>query len=268
MVPEGRGSREDGAGAHREAVRAAFEKQAEEFSRSPVMTDSGALERLVACSRLTDEARVLDVACGPGIVAAALAPHVRTVVGIDLTPAMIDRGMEIVAAQVAHNVIFILGDVTHLPFSDASFDRVISRRSFHHFPDPAAVLSEMARACVPGGGLIIEDQALPADPVAAETMTTVDRLRDPSHTRAVAPDAWRDLFAACGLRFEGIDIVPREMDFDEWMNRVHPAPGDAAQARDILEAVARGERSGPRAWRAGDALRFVFDLQIIRGAKP
>ena len=268
MVPEGRGSREGRAGAHREAVRASFEKQAEEFSRSPVMTDSDALERLVTWSQLTDEARVLDVACGPGIVTAALAPHARAVIGIDLTPAMIARGTEIVTAQGAHNVIFILGDAARLPFFDSSFDRVISRRSFHHFPDPAAILSEMARACAPGGGIVIEDQALPADPVAAETMTTVDRLRDPSHTRAVAPDAWRDLFAACGLQFERIEIVPREMDFDEWMNRAHPAPDDAARARDILEAVARGERSGPRAWRAGEALRFILDLQIIRGTKP
>ena len=76
------------------------------------------------------------------------------------------------------------------------------------------------------------------------------------------------VFVACGLQFERIDMAPREMDFDEWMNRAHPAPADAARARGILEAVARGERSGPRAWRAGKALRFVFDFQIVRGTKP
>ncbi|MFQ5457853.1 MAG: class I SAM-dependent methyltransferase, partial [Myxococcota bacterium] len=144
---------------HKDAVRAAFGKQAEEFSRSPVMTDAAVMERMVNWMALSGDERVLDVACGPGLVAAALAPRARSVTGIDITPAMIARGREVAAEKGARNVRFILGDVAHLPFAGAAFERVVSRRSFHHFPDHAAVLSEMARVCAPGGGVVIEDQA-------------------------------------------------------------------------------------------------------------
>jgi SAM-dependent methyltransferase len=229
-----------------------------------VVTDAAALERLVGWSVLTGRERVLDVACGPGIVAAALAPRARWVAGVDVTPAMIARGREIVTAR---NVAFVLGDVESLPFAGAAFDRVLCRRSFHHFPDPAPVLAEMARVCVAGGAVVIEDQAPPPDPEAAETMSAIERLRDPSHTSAVAPAAWEALFEGCGLALEKIDLSSRKMDVDEWMNRAHPPPESAARARALLEASARGEIPGPRVWWEEEALRFTLGIQLVRGVK-
>src|SRR5437867_1131782 len=151
---------------HRNAVRASFDKQAVEFSASPVMTDAGALARLVAWAGVTGGERVLDVACGPGLVAAAFAPHVASVIGVDLTPAMLARGAAIVGERGMRNVAFVLADVERLPFPDQCFERVVSRRAFHHFPDPAPVLSEMARVCAAGGAIVIEGQAPPADATA------------------------------------------------------------------------------------------------------
>jgi len=254
-------------GSHHDTVRSSFEQQAEEFSRSPVMTDAAALARLVAWTAARPGDRVLDVACGPGLVAAALSPGARAIVGIDLTPAMIARGRAVAAEQGARNVSFVIGDVARLPFSDGAFGRVVSRRAFHHFPDPAAVLREMSRVCARGGAVIIEDQAAQPEARDAEAMTRIDILRDPSHTLALAPDAWPDLFPACGLRLERLEVAPREMDFDEWITRAHPPPGDAARARALMEAAADGTMPGPRAWRDGEALRFEIDLQIVLGVK-
>src|SRR5207245_5357238 len=142
------------------------------------------------------------------------------------------------------NVAVALADVERLPFPGGCFDRVVSRRAFHHFPDAARVLAEMARVCRPGGAVVIEDQAPPADAAAADAMTAIDRLRDPSHTRAVDPDAWAALCAATGLEFERVWLSSLELDFDEWITRAHPAPADAARAREMLEGAARGEIPG------------------------
>ena len=248
-------------------VRASFEKQAEEFSRSPVITDEARLAALLRWARLSGRERVLDVACGPGLVTAAFAPHARFVAGVDLTPAMIRRAVEIAREKGVRNAAFVLGDGERLPFGAGSFDRVISRRSFHHFPDPASSLREMARVCAPGGGVVIEDQAPPPDPAAAETMTAIDLLRDPSHTRAVGPETWEGLFRDCALRLDAIEISSREMDFDEWMGRAHASPEDAARARGMLEAVTRGEIPGPPARRVDGALRFTIGIQLVRGTK-
>ena len=249
---------------HRATVRASFDKQAVDFSNSPVMTDRGALDRLVAWTAVGGGERVLDVACGPGLVAAALAPHVTTVVGVDVTPAMLARAAAVVCERGVTNAAFAQADVERLPFPDRCFDRVVSRRAFHHFPDPAPVLGEMARVCAANGAIVIEDQAPPPDPAAADVMTMIDRLRDPSHTRAVDPDAWDGLCADAGLALERVWVSMLELDFDEWITRAHPRPDDGTRAREMLEAAARGEFPGLHAWHAGGALRFTVGLQLVR----
>lgn len=252
---------------HRATVRASFDKQAVDFSNSPVMTDRGALDRLVAWTAVGGGERVLDVACGPGLVAAALAPHVTTVVGVDVTPAMLARAAAVVCERGVTNAAFAQADVERLPFPDRCFDRVVSRRAFHHFPDPAPVLGEMARVCAANGAIVIEDQAPPPDPAAADVMTMIDRLRDPSHTRAVDPDTWATLFAGAGLAIDALAFAERALDFDEWITRAHPTPTDAAGARAMLEAAARGEIPGLQAWHAGTALRFLIAFQLVRGVR-
>jgi SAM-dependent methyltransferase len=231
------------------------------------MTDSDLLGRLVDWSEVTGAETVLDVACGPGLVASAFAPKVRRVVGIDVTPAMLTRAAVVVHEGGVTNARFVLGDVRHLPFPAASFDRVVSRRAFHHFPDPAAVLTEMARVCRRTGAVLIEDQAPPADRAAADTMTIIDRLRDPSHTRAVSPDDWPALLGGCGLRLERIEIIDRELEVDEWLPRAHPPPGNAAKARAMLDAAARGATPGLEARYVDGRLRFTLGLQLLR-ARP
>ena len=144
---------------------------------------------------------------------------------------------------------------------------MISRRAFHHFPEPSRVLAEIARVCRADGAVVIEDQAPPADARAADVMTTIDRLRDPSHARAVDPASWAGLFGACGLTLERIAVQPRELDVDEWMTRAHPSPRNAARARAMLEAAARGEIPGLAARHVDGALRFTIGLQIVR-ARP
>jgi ubiquinone/menaquinone biosynthesis C-methylase UbiE len=250
--------------SHRQVIQESFAKQAEDFSRSPLITDAGFLARLVEWSQLGGTESVLDVACGPGLVVAAFASKVRRAVGIDVTPAMLTRAAVVVRDGGATNACFVLGDVRQLPFPAASFDRVVSRRAFHHFPDPAAVLGEMARVCKPTGAVLIEDQALPTDPVAAETMTTIDRLRDPSHTRAVSPDDWPPLLGGCGLRLDRIEIVDRELEVEEWLPRAHPPPENAAKVRAMIDAATRGETPGLAARYVDGGLRFSLGLQLLR----
>jgi ubiquinone/menaquinone biosynthesis C-methylase UbiE len=246
---------DDSSTRHRLTTQRSFAKQAEAFSRSPVMTDPEALRRMVEWAGVTGTERILDVACGPGLVAAALAPHALHVIGIDVTGAMLTRAVEIACESGTANVAFVRGDVMALPFPPGCFDRVVSRRAFHHFPEPEQVLAEMARVCAPTGAIVIEDQAAPADPAAATAMTTIDRLRDPSHTRAVHPDAWQQMFAACGFRVAQV----------EWMTRAHPAPADAGRARAMLEAAARGEIPGLDARYTHDGrLHFTIGLQLVR----
>ncbi len=255
---------DDSKSRHRRTTQRSFTAQAEDFARSPLMNDPGLLARLVEWADVHGDEDVLDVACGPGLVAAAFAARVRRVVGIDVTSGMLARGRALAADRGAGNIRFVQADGEHVPFRTGAFRRVVSRRAFHHFGAPARVLAEMARVCAPDGVVIIEDQALPADAAVAEIMTTIDRLRDPSHTRAISPTAWEDLLRPSGLVLARIEVMPRELELDEWLPRAHPTPENAARVRRLLEHAARGEAAGPPARIVDGRLRFTLELQILR----
>jgi SAM-dependent methyltransferase len=103
---------------------------------------------------------VLDVGSGPGRLAtkiAQLAPDVN-VTGLDISDEMIERARTVtVVSFVDHRVDFRVGDVTSLPFPNATFDAVVSTFSLHHWPDPARGLSEIYRVLRPGGVARIYD---------------------------------------------------------------------------------------------------------------
>src|ERR1700755_1879936 len=112
---------------HDDRVRNELTRQAEPFSASAAITDKALTERFVVA--LGDAARgaVLDVACGPGILSAAIAKSAREVVAFDLTPQMLKKAAQRCAEAGLDNVTFLEGNATELPFADAAFDAVVTR---------------------------------------------------------------------------------------------------------------------------------------------
>ncbi|HMG28137.1 MAG TPA: methyltransferase domain-containing protein, partial [Acidimicrobiia bacterium] len=123
---------------------------------------------------------VLDVACGAAHAAEQAAPHVRQVVGVDLTTALLDVGAERLRAAGITNVLLQEGNATALPFVDASFDLVMCRGALHHFADRAAAVTEMGRVCRPGGRVVVADMVAPSAEVR-DAFDELHRCLDPSH---------------------------------------------------------------------------------------
>jgi arsenite methyltransferase len=103
---------------------------------------------------------VVDVGCGAGIdsfiAASMVGPHGR-VVGVDMTPAMLDKAKKNAAAGAIENVRFDQGYGEALPVPDGWADVVISNGVFNLMPDKALALAEMQRVLKPGGRLQIGD---------------------------------------------------------------------------------------------------------------
>src|SRR5262245_41056251 len=127
-----------------------FTRQAVPFAEMPAHSNDEANRLLVEMAGVGPADTVLDVACGPGLVACPLAEVARHVTGIDLTPAMIEQAQARQRAKGLTNLTWLVGDAVPLPFPDAAFSVVVTRYSFHHFLDPRAVLAEMVRVCRPG----------------------------------------------------------------------------------------------------------------------
>lgn len=160
-----------------------FTRQSAAFAALPIHSDAEAMALAFRCAGLSGEDQVLDVACGPGLVACAAAATARHVDGIDLTPAMIASAQARQAEKGLSNLGWHTGNVASLPWSEDRFDLVLCRYAVHHFARPETVLAEMARVCRPGGRVMVID-ATP-DEATATAFDEIERLRDPSHTRAL-----------------------------------------------------------------------------------
>ena len=90
--------------------------------------------------------RVLDLACGPGLVAAAAVGRRALPVGLDFSSAMI------ALARADHpGIRFEEGDAEVLPFADEAFDAVVANFGIHHVAEPNRTLTEARRGLGPGG---------------------------------------------------------------------------------------------------------------------
>ena len=101
--------------------------------------------------------RVLDVACGTGIVARRAAPRVGSggkVVGLDLNEAMLGMASKM-SSGVRPEIEWRQGDATSMPLPDGAFDVVLCQQGLQFFPDRPAAVSEMHRVLRPNGRLAL-----------------------------------------------------------------------------------------------------------------
>src|SRR5437764_8748532 len=94
--------------------------------------------------------RVLDVACGTGVVAVTCARRGARVTGLDLTPELLESAREN-AKLAAVEIDFHEGDAEQLPFPDSTFDAVLSQFGHMFAPRPEVAIAEMLRVLKPGG---------------------------------------------------------------------------------------------------------------------
>ena len=99
---------------HSERILDQFTRQAPAFSAAAMITDDTVLAMIVERAGAGAGDTVLDVACGPGIVVCAFAPHVQHATGVDFTPAMHDRARRLAAEKGLHNVAWDQGDAYRL----------------------------------------------------------------------------------------------------------------------------------------------------------
>jgi SAM-dependent methyltransferase len=114
-------------------------------------------QRLVDLASPGPGERVLDVACGTGIVARRAATRMGAggaVVGLDLNRQMLQVA-EAASAGISPPIRWRAGDAAALPFPDGAFDVVFCQQGVQFFPDPAAVVRELRRVLVPRGRLAL-----------------------------------------------------------------------------------------------------------------
>lgn len=148
--------------------------------------------------------RVLDVGCGTGLLEEAAGRHhpETHLVGIDISPAMLEQARRKLAATVP--VVFVNAAAEALPFASGSFDAVVCANSFHYFRQPMRVMDEFRRVLRPGGWLVLTDWC--DDYLACKICDWVLRVVDRAHFRMYGMKQCEELLTA--RRFQ-VDLSRR-----------------------------------------------------------
>lgn len=230
--------------SHEDVVRRAFSAQAASFGPGSHFAAGDAADWIDAAARLGPDDLVLDAGGGAGDLSRALAPRARQFVVADLTPAMLDRGRGLADEAGSGTVLFLRAALEELPFAGGSFDAVLCRLVLHHLAAPGAALGELARVARPGGRAVIVD-TVAAEGALGERMNALERLRDPSHTRALSEAELVSAVQAAGFAVSEVTEQERRLPFEDWLMRGRPSPEDERAVRDAVAAeLAGGPETG------------------------
>jgi ubiquinone/menaquinone biosynthesis C-methylase UbiE len=252
---------------HKQLIRQEFSQQAPLYAANPLISDPERVARLVGHVDPSPDARVLEVATGPGYVALGFAAVCREVVGIDLTAAPLAIAERLRDERGLGNARFAVGDAERTGFAAGEFDVVVCRLAFHHFEDPAAVLGEMARVCGLGGTVALEDIVVSEHPERAAYHNRFENLRDPSHTQAYPLSKLLSLFTAHGLELVRVHSGQLVQDVERWLANAHTPADRADEVRELIERDLRDDLSGTRPYRADGVLYFVQHTITLVGRK-
>jgi arsenite methyltransferase len=198
------------------AVAEAFGYTAEELTSIPAAANMG-----LSCGNPTATARlrrgevVVDLGSGGGLdvfLASKLVGPEGRAIGIDMTPAMIERARSNAVTGDYGNVEFHLGNIDQLPLADASVDCVISNCVINLAPDKPAVFREIARVLKPGGRLAVSDIALKGElpeAIAKSLAAYVGCISGAIHI-----DTYREELLKAG--FEFVEIVESGSDLNAY----------------------------------------------------
>ena len=240
----------------------AWERAANVYAESFEQISGPFAPLLVDACRCTQGDRVLDIACGCGLVSAAAAALGAAVVGVDYSRAMVEE-----ARRRRPSIEFAEADAESLPYADGSFDCVLIGFGVHHFPSPQRALSEAARVLRNSGRIAFSvwsssDHAIQQLVIdAIQTAGTPDSsLPSPPHGDIKSEEACTALLNGAGFNATSaykVEVrvpVPSAFELLCWYE----------QGTARASALIRSQRSEHRA-AVTDALQRSLEQYTVRG---
>ena len=217
---------------------------------------------LLAAADLRPGERVLDVACGTGVIARLAAERVGptgTVTAIDLAPDMIDVARA-TPAPAGAAIDWRVGDATSLPFDDGAYDAVLCQMGLMFMADRAAAVAELRRVLAPGGRVVVNTPGAVQPPFVVLEQAVVEHISPDlgGFVRAVFsmhdPDAVAALLRDAGLRDVSAHVAPVRLQL--------PKPAEFLWQYINLTPM------GPVVAQASEAARSAMERQAVEAWEP
>lgn len=229
-----------------------FDRQAAHYDRQWNSWNEESLAWMLDRVRLHPNDTVLDVATGAGFTAIAFAPHVKRVVGLDVSTGMLDQARQRATSLGIQNLELKEGPAENMPFADTSFDVVACRIAAHHFLDVQSFLSESHRVLKPGGRFLLADTTVPDNPELDGWQNTIEKVRDPSHVRNYSLTEWNRMAADAGFTIleSGVKQGMIRVGVRDWLRKGGCSDRQSAEVYAMLAA-------------ASEAIRTAFGIQRL-----
>ena len=249
-----------------QSVRQQFGAVADAYAVSTYHANGPDLAAMITAAELTGSEQVLDMGCGAGHSALAAAAKAAHVTALDVTPEMLDVAASLAADRGLTNMTFKQGDVSALPFADASFDVITSRVSAHHYADPVTALSEAFRVLRPAGRFLLVDSVAPEDATQDTFYNCFELLRDSSHVRNWRATEWLRMLKAAGFEPRLLDRYVLRLEGANWVERMRTPPTKVAMLRELFRDATPGIRA---AFEVEDApWAFSIPIALFAATKP
>ena len=197
----------------------------------------------VALASLKEGETVLDLGSGPGLdcfLAADKVGRKGKVIGIDMTPEMLEKARANAAKGSYANVDFRLGEIENLPVADNSVDVVISNCVINLSPDKESVFRESFRVLKPGGRIMVSDVVLSKE-LPDFMKDSVDAYIS-CISGAISKDEYLETIADVGFKEVGI-VSETSISVEEWFNDpiaesvTNKLKISSGQAKDVLGSI-------------------------------
>lgn len=258
-----------------------WQRVAEKYEAAWSSLTRSFIPALLVAVNIRNGVRVLDLACGPGYVAAACEAAGADPVGVDFSSEMVR-----IAREQNPQVEFCEGDAHALDFPDESFDVVINNFGLLHMADPQKVINECARVLCPGGRIGFTVWADPR--LSAGAKITQDAINEYAKQDVAVPQG-PDYFAfsqpkACQAVLTNAGFDPSTFGFEtvsaEWfvptpnflfeseLNAgVRTAALLRAQTSEALEKISRTIAGAVRNYKKGDGYAIPFAAHVVTGRR-
>lgn len=228
--------------------------------------NSGQLAIIDDLVSLDQADRVLDVGCGPGVLAAQLDERVATVSGVDFSAAMIAE-----AQRLQPGIEFQVANAEDLPFADGSFDVAVVNYCAHHLARPERALAEIRRVLTSGGRLAVVHPIQSRQPSWGSFADAVGVVLPPETVPGGAlldvaePEAYIELLSGCG--YSEVECTAREKPVElanlgVLLEAGWVIAGLNEQPQDVQDTIEAGVRERAEPYRNADDTYTFGDIVL------
>jgi SAM-dependent methyltransferase len=237
-------------------------------------------DRILDIAEVTSGSAVSDVACGPGLLAAAAVQRGASVIGVDFAPNMVA-----IARVQCPDAEFQEADAESLPFEDARFDAVVCSLGILHFPKPETAVGEVFRVLKSGGRYVFTCWKPPAanpfmalilGSIQAHGTLSVDLPAGPPLFRFGEPAECDGILRQAGFVQRNVTECPLiwpAASPEEFLREIPKSAGRlgpllALQAEDQRLAIETAILRAAQAFQTQDGVRIPSAVIIASGRKP